>query len=248
MSHVANSPNSARSNILLLTGAADGCEPVQAALEEVGLTVRRSKLGSTALVEALETGPSAVVLDARFDIAGATQLCRSMRAVEGLNAVHLIGITTAGSADSRLSLYEAGADDCWTFDSDPRHLVRRASELVRPPASRETPHVLRRGAVALDPERYTVTCSGRTAQLTAMQLKLLAHFMKYPGVVFSHRELLDDVWGNPDGDERMVRAGIVRLRRVLGMGAGPSGLIKTVRGGGYAFDEDGHQKCDSGHA
>lgn len=247
MSRPAKSAQSKSRTVLLLTGGDDLCEPVQSALEQVGMKVRRMGLVSAALVEALEAAPSAIVLDARFDVGAAAKLCRSVRAVEGLNAVHVIGVTNAGSAESRLRLYEAGADDCWTVGGEPAQLVRRAMELVRPPIDRETPQVLRRGLVALDPERYTVTCSGRTAQLTAMQLKLLSHFMKYPGVVFSHRELLDDVWCNPDGDERMVRAGIVRLRRVLGMGSGPSGLIKTVRGGGYAFDEVGHQACDSGH-
>lgn len=245
MAHVASLPKSAKSSVLLLTGADDGCGPVQVALEEAGIAVKRLGLGSAALVEAVEAAPSAIILDGRFDVGAAGKLCRSVRAVEGLNAVHLVGVTNAGDAESRLRLYEAGADDCWTFAGEPGNLVRRARELVRPPLLRETPQVLTRGVVALDPERYTVTCSGRTAQLTAMQLKLLSHFMKYPGVVFSHRELLDDVWRNPDGDERMVRAGIVRLRRVLGMGAGPSGLIKTVRGGGYAFDENGHRASNS---
>jgi DNA-binding response OmpR family regulator len=187
-------------------------------------------------VQALESNPSAVFLDARYDIAVAAQLCRSLRAIESLSAVHAVGVTTAGDADARLLLYEAGADDCWTFLEGSDSFQRRAMELVRPSLTTKPQPVLRCGGITLDRQRYTVTCWGRTAQLTAMQLRLLAHLMKQPGVVFSYRQLLEDVWRNPDGDERMVRAGIVRLRRVLGRGAAH---IKTIRGGGYAF-----QQCD----
>lgn len=53
-------------------------------------------------------------------------------------------------------------------------------------------------------------------------------------MVFSYQQLLDEVWANSNGDERMVRAAIVRLRRVLGR---DSGIIRTVRGGGYMFKD-----------
>lgn len=220
----------------VLLVASDGdCSSIQRALEQAGSKVLRCALRPSALVEAAESLPSAVILDARSQVDRAIQLCRGLRAVEGTKAVHLVALTSAGAPDDRLRLFEAGADDCWVLPSDSIKLLQRANELTRTPPSQAS-RVLRCGDVELDANRYTVTCSGRTAPLTAMQLKLLAHLMRNPGTVFSQQRLLEEVWGKPDGDERMVRACIVRLRRALGTERASSSLIKTVRGGGYAFD------------
>lgn len=220
----------------VLLVASDGdCNSIKSAIEQTGSKVLKCALRPSALVEAAESLPSAVVLDARSDVGRAVQLCRGLRAVEGTSGVHLVALTSAGSPEDRLRLFEAGADDCWILPADTLDLLQRANELIRSPGGHR-PRVVRCGDVELDTNRYTVTCSGRTMPLTAMQLKLLAHLMRNPGTVFSQQRLLEEVWGKPGGDERMVRACIVRLRRALGAGRASSSLIKTVRGGGYAFD------------
>lgn len=229
----------------VLLVASDGdCSTIQSAIEQAGAKVRRCPLRPSALVEAVESLPSAVVLDARSDVGRAVQLCRGLRAVEGTNAVHLVALTSAGSPEDRERLLEAGADDCWILPGDSLDLLQRVSGLTQAPDGRPS-RVLRCGDVELDASRYTVTCSGRTAPLTAMQLKLLAHLMRSPGTVFSQQRLLEEVWGKPHGDERMVRACIVRLRRALDPGRGSSSLIKTVRGGGYAFDAGRARRASS---
>ncbi|MFP5328540.1 MAG: response regulator transcription factor [Alphaproteobacteria bacterium] len=201
----------------------------------MGIQVHRCGLGRFSLVAALESRPSAVFVDARSDLARAVQLCVSLRAVEALARARVIAITNPGRPQERLRLYEAGADDCWVMSAENHELVERARELVRAPL-RDLPRVLRCGDVVVDPDRYTVSYSGHTAKLTAMQLKLLAHLISNPGMVFSYQRLLEEVWGNPHGDERMVRACIVRLRRALTAAKGAPEIIETVRGGGYAFN------------
>jgi two-component system phosphate regulon response regulator PhoB len=55
--------------------------------------------------------------------------------------------------------------------------------------------------------------------------------------VFSREQLLDGVWGRDVYiDERTVDVHVGRLRRALNRGRAPD-PIRTVRGGGYAFDE-----------
>lgn len=219
----------------LVISTDDQCDPIESALEEVGIEVHRCGLGHFSLVAALEHRPSAVFVDARTDFPRAVQLCLSLRAVEAMGCARVIVITKPGNPQERVRLYEAGADDCWTVPAESRELLQRARELVRAPL-RDLPRVIRCGDVVVDPDRYTVSFSGHTAKLTAMQLKLLAHLISNPGMVFSYQRLLEEVWGKPDGDERMVRACIVRLRRALNLAKGAPGIIETVRGGGYAFN------------
>ncbi len=86
------------------------------------------------------------------------------------------------------------------------------------------------GPLALDPERHSVTCQGRTVDLTPIEFSLLARLMKEAGRVFTRSQLLDHAW--PDGGcvtDRTVDAHVKSLRRKLA----PDDLIETVRGVGY---------------
>jgi DNA-binding response OmpR family regulator len=53
-----------------------------------------------------------------------------------------------------------------------------------------------------------------------------------PGVVFSREQLLEEVWGYPDGvaGGRTVDSHVAAVRRKLGADA-----LRTVQGIGYAF-------------
>lgn len=219
----------------LVISTDDQCNSIESALEEVGIRVRCCGLDRFSLVAALESRPSVIFVDTRTDFARGVQLCMSLRAVEGMGCARVIAVTNPGRPQERLRLFEAGADDCWAVPAESRELLQRARELVRAPL-RDLPRVIRCGDVVVDPDRYTVSFSGHTAKLTAMQLKLLAHLISNPGMVFSYQRLLEEVWGKPDGDERMVRACIVRLRRALNLARGAPGIIETVRGGGYSFN------------
>jgi DNA-binding response OmpR family regulator len=185
------------------------------------------------IMDLLERSHPAVVVDARFDVDMAARVCRSLRRANDLADVHIVAVTSPDDLKSPSALHKAGADDCWVLDSHGGVLHR--SEQSAPRRSLpKPPRVLRSGSFEVDRERYTVTCGGRTVQVTALQMKLLSYLMARPGVVFSYQQLLEEVWADPDGDEGMVRAGIVRLRRVLGKDAA---LIRNVRGGGYAFTD-----------
>jgi two-component system phosphate regulon response regulator PhoB len=61
--------------------------------------------------------------------------------------------------------------------------------------------------------------------------------MERPGRVFSREQLLDNVWGSEKYiDERTVDVHIGRLRKAL-IGDHKVDPIRTVRGSGYALDD-----------
>jgi two-component system phosphate regulon response regulator PhoB len=71
------------------------------------------------------------------------------------------------------------------------------------------------------------------------EFRLLRVLLKRPGRVFSREQLLDLAWGRDIYLEaRTVDVHIRRLRKQLN-GPGESDLIRTVRGAGYALDEEG---------
>jgi len=60
------------------------------------------------------------------------------------------------------------------------------------------------------------TVGGRRVELTDTEARVLASLAARPGVVVAKRELLRDVWGDPDGDPHVVEVAVGRLRRRLG--------------------------------
>jgi uroporphyrinogen-III synthase len=57
---------------------------------------------------------------------------------------------------------------------------------------------------------------GQRVELTDTEARVLAALAARPGVVVGKRELLRDVWGDPDGDPHVVEVTVGRLRRRLG--------------------------------
>ena len=87
-------------------------------------------------------------------------------------------------------------------------------------------------------ERHTVKVDDQNVLLSPTEFRLLVTLMQSPGRVFSRDQLLDMVWGiTADVDTRTVDVHVGRLRRVLD-GAGGTGLIRTIRGFGYALSTD----------
>jgi two-component system phosphate regulon response regulator PhoB len=102
-------------------------------------------------------------------------------------------------------------------------------------ASEET---LRFADLVMDIPAYKVRRNGRPVTLTALEFRLLKHFLEHPGRVFTRSQLLGQVWGEDRHvDPRSVDTHIRRLRRALGTPGGGA-LIRTVRTVGYALDQD----------
>ena len=90
------------------------------------------------------------------------------------------------------------------------------------------------GNLRIDFDAHIVKVKGEEIKLTALEFKLLKHFLDRRGRVQSRDQLLQDVWGySSDITTRTVDTHIKRLREKLGS-AGD--YIQTIRGVGYKFN------------
>ena len=97
--------------------------------------------------------------------------------------------------------------------------------------------VLSFGEIEVDREKKRVSRAGRAVDLGPTEYRLLEFLMERPGRVFSREQLLDGVWGSDIYiDERTVDVHVGRLRKALNRGH-DSDPIRTVRGAGYALDD-----------
>ena len=91
-----------------------------------------------------------------------------------------------------------------------------------------------------DPDRRLVFISdGRAVQLTPREFELLQYMLRNRGKVLSARAILANAWG-PEyaGEDTLVKQFIHRLRVKLEPDPASPEYIVTIRGSGYAFEED----------
>ncbi len=108
----------------------------------------------------------------------------------------------------------------------------RAQHAMSRPMSHET--VVSLGGLVIDIERRSVTLDSRPVALSKTEFKLLRALARHVGVVVSHDELLERVWG-PDcvQESAFLWVYVRRLRRKIEPDPSNPVFIRTVPGVGY---------------
>jgi two-component system OmpR family response regulator len=117
--------------------------------------------------------------------------------------------------------------------------VRMAAAYPSRRDSDDRPVIIRVGSLRLDPAARRVWRSEREIRLSSQELALLEAFMRSPGEVLSHNQLLDAAWKIGHNYRSNVIEVYVRyLREKIDR---PFGIrsLETVRGLGYRLRRDG---------
>jgi len=208
------------------------------ALDTAGaIELKVEPLAVTALAAAEHDQPEVIVMDASSSFGDFIQLFRSARTLERLDHIPIIAWLDPANADHIADAINAGVDDCLTADLICPESIARLRAAIRRAPSRTHHSRIRFADLTLDTASLKVWRKGRVLPLTVFQLRLLEFLMTHPGQVFTRRQLLAEVWGTKSTDEGAVTACVARIRRALGRDYG-NGLIRSVRGAGYALDDD----------
>jgi two-component system, OmpR family, response regulator len=169
-----------------------------------------------------------VMLPGRDGIAA----CRSIRDRDCWAPILML--TARGSVADRIRGLDAGADDYLPKPFHFGELLARVRSLVRR-APTERPARLEVGDLVVDPARHAVTRAGVPVELTAREFAVLEYLARHAGETVSRTQLLDHVWdANFEGSTNVVDVYVGYLRRKLEC-PGKDGLIRTVRGVGWAL-------------
>ena len=206
-------------------------------LEAEGYEVDIAARGDDAEIKLKESPPDLVLLDWMLPGLSGIELCRRVRARTDTERMPIIMLTARGEESERVRGLAIGADDYIVKPFSVPELLARIRALLRRAKPGQVATVLRLGDVELDRETRRVLRGGRDVHLGPTEFRLLEFLMQSPGRVFSREQLLNGVWGRDIYiDERTVDVHVGRLRRALNRGRSTD-PIRTVRGGGYAFDE-----------
>ncbi|MCC6889491.1 MAG: phosphate regulon transcriptional regulator PhoB [Hyphomicrobiales bacterium] len=207
-------------------------------LEAAGYEIDAVTRGDQADERLKERLPDLVILDWMLPGVSGIELCRRLRARADTRQLPIIMLTARGEESERVRGLATGADDYMVKPFSLPELLARVAALLRRSSPERIASVLSFGDLELDREKKRVSRSGRAIDLGPTEFRLLEFLMERPGRVFSRGQLLDGVWGrNVYVDERTVDVHVGRLRKALNRGYATD-PIRTVRGSGYALDDE----------
>ncbi len=210
---------------------------VRGYLEREGYQVSAAANGRQALEEFKRAAPDLLVLDVMLPAVDGLDVLREIRRS---SSVPVIMLTARAENEDKLVGLELGADDYVTKPFSPRELTARVKAVLRrsaPEPSAEAKKAVRVGELAIDPERFEVSCHGNTVSLTATEFRILTALAEAAGRVLSRGQIMDRALGESyEGYDRTIDAHIKNIRRKLALAKDGGCNIVTVQGIGYKLE------------
>jgi len=190
--------------------------------------------------------PALVVLDVGLPDLNGFALFRHLQGLPGGSRVPMLFLTARSDEIDRVVGLELGADDYIAKPFSPRELVARVRTILRRSArpvgtATATPvaPVPSPAVWVLDEDRRQIRFYGKALELSRYEYGVLRLLVQKPGRVFTRDELLLQVWGDDnDSFDRTVDAHVKTLRAKLKAVAPALDPIRTLRGTGYALNEE----------
>lgn len=195
--------------------------------------------GTEALAQAREVDPDVVVLDLGLPGIDGYEVCRQLRT---FSDAYVVMLTARDAEIDTIVGLTVGADDYMTKPFSPRELVARIRAMLRRPRTPapamtpgdQIPPTRQFGLLAIDIASRQVFLDRNPISLTRTEFDILATLSSRPGVVWSRRQLIDAVWGEPwVGNDHLVDVHVGHLRRKLGDDPSDPRFVFTIRGVGY---------------
>jgi len=207
---------------------------LQLDLKSEGYDVEIESDGESALQRARKEAFDLILLDVMLPRKDGFEVCRELR--RGGSKTPVIMLTAKAQEAEKVLGLEIGADDYVTKPFSPRELRARVKAALRRTAEDDLP-IYRFGDAEVDFGRCELRRAGKPVEMTALEFKLLAAFVRNGGKVLSRDQLLDLVWGHGTFvTDRVVDNHVVSLRKKVEPEPSEPRYIVSVRGLGYRFD------------
>ena len=207
---------------------------VRIALESHDYRVVEAATGEEAMRQASAYTPDAVLLDLGLPDMDGLEVTRRLRE---WSAVPIVIISARGQEDSKVRALDGGADDYITKPFGAAELMARLRVALRHAAqSKDAPTALVRIGedVEVDLVKRVVRVRGAEVHLTPIEYKLLTTLAKHAGMVMTHRQLLEQVWGPGHAHQmQYLRVYMTQLRHKLEQQPARPRYLVTEPGIGY---------------
>ncbi len=199
-----------------------------------GYTVEAAEDGESALRNARDKLPDAVILDLMLPGLDGLEVCKRLRSASN---VPILILTARDTVPDRVTGLDAGADDYMVKPFAFDELLARLRALFRRHKMEAAPDLYQYKDLTLNPRTRQVFRGRDEIQLTAKEFDLLELFMRHPNQVLTREQIYEHVWEYDFGGESNIIEVYVRYLRAKLETNEHSRLIQTVRGVGYALRE-----------
>ena len=215
--------------IVIVEDDADIARLLTLELGEAGYEVHAFGAGIPGLTAIRELQPDLIVLDLGLpDLSGA-EIARRVRRHD---VTPILILTAADDVATKVELLNAGADDYLVKPFHIEELMARVGVQLRKQHVGAPKQV---GDLTLDPVRRQAWWAGSEVRLSPREFALLAFLSAQPGRVYGRAEIERNVWGEDlPPTSNVVDVHVANIRGKL-RDAGGFGVIRTVRGVGYAL-------------
>jgi DNA-binding response OmpR family regulator len=206
---------------------------VRELLDRRGFDVSEARDGQEALRAFFADRPDLVVLDVTMPVLDGW---KTLERIRELSDVPVVMLTAKATELEKTRGLRAGADDYVTKPFGKQELLARVDAVLRRSGPRESaPESYSDSLVTIDFSQREVTVDGRPVELTPLEFRLLATFVRHPNQVLTHEQLLELVWGDAHAARDQVKLYVGYLRKKLRPDEPDAAPIETRRGFGYTY-------------
>ncbi|MFN8240308.1 MAG: response regulator transcription factor [Bacteroidales bacterium] len=206
-------------------------------LQEEGFSVDTADDGFDGKKKSLEKDFDLIILDLNLPLLSGYELCREIR-LKNTN-IPIIMLTALGSSESKLTGFDAGADDYIIKPFDFRELLARINVFLRRTEQDKGNNKLVIADLVMDIVNRSVYRSGRKIELTVREFKLLEIFLQNKEKLLTREFIIEKVWGiDFDPSTNIIDVYINYLRKKIDRDFEPK-LIHTKFGFGFYLSDHG---------
>ncbi len=189
---------------------------VRLALTSHGHRVLEVETGQEALQQAAAHTPDLVLLDLGLPDIDGLEVTKRLRE---WSATPIVVISARGQERQKVEALDAGADDYVTKPFGSAELMARIRVALRHAARTAIDplsSVVTIGALRIDLAKRQILAGETEVHLTPIEYKLLVVLTKHAGMVLTHKQLLDQVWGPGHAHQmQYLRVYMAQLRQKL---------------------------------
>lgn len=228
-------------NILITEDEREIAELIKLYLENESYMVFCAEDGKEALELLEQESIDMAILDIMMPGMDGYELTKRIRKRSNMPILILSAKTQSCDKIRGLNL---GADDYMTKPFDPLEVVARVNSALRrfyrlngEPESKNENHILKVGDLVLDTQTLALKKREEEIFLTPMEYKILALFMKNPGMIFTKVQIYENTCGEyVESDYNTIMVHISNLREKIEENPKNPQYIKTIRGVGYKIE------------
>jgi two-component system, OmpR family, KDP operon response regulator KdpE len=202
-----------------------------------GYLVSDADSGMAGLSAAAVIRPDMIILDpALSDMNGADVL----KAIRSWSNVPVVILSAQSEEEHKVRFLRSGADDYMTKPFGIAELAARCeAALRRCHRGVERDPVVQTGPLTIDLVTREVTLDGRHVTLARQEYQLLHLLASHIGLVITHNQLIQDIWGdNAPNNVRYLRTLVRKLRQKLEADPSYPKLLISESGVGYRLERN----------